>query len=178
MPDLWELTYDLDPNVDDGFLDADQDGLYNFEEFWSYTNPILNDTDTDGLLDGEEVKTWGTNPLSIDTDDDTISDFDEVMIYKTNPLLSDSDGDGFDDREEINAGTDPNDARDNSKQRKIQRILLSTVLPVVIIASVYSAFEVRYRVRMKKIDEVEKEERVLEKQKLDAIMGDNEDTST
>jgi hypothetical protein len=39
MPDGWELTYNLDPNVDDGGLDADNDGVSNLVEYQKGTNP-------------------------------------------------------------------------------------------------------------------------------------------
>jgi hypothetical protein len=46
------------------------------------------DSDSDGLLDGEEAR-WGTNPSVWDSDGDGISDGAEVHTYGTNPLLAD-----------------------------------------------------------------------------------------
>ncbi|HYU06629.1 MAG TPA: hypothetical protein VEM77_05570 [Thermoplasmata archaeon] len=39
------------------------------------TNPWVDDTDGDGLLDGEEASTWGSNPLTWDSDFDGTADF-------------------------------------------------------------------------------------------------------
>ncbi|NHK31040.1 MAG: hypothetical protein FK730_06785 [Asgard group archaeon] len=172
MPDFWEIQNDLDPNSDDSFFDFDSDNLYNIEEFLYHTNPNFNDTDLDGLLDGDEVKIYFTNPLNVDTDEDTISDFDEILIFGTNPLLEDSDRDGFTDREEINAGTDPNDPRDNILRNRNQRIILGVVLPIVFISSLSAIFEIRYRSRIKKLYESELEEQQLENEKLENIAAD------
>jgi hypothetical protein len=46
------------------------------------------DRDSDGLLDGEEAS-YGTDPLLADTDRDGLSDFAEVRTHGTNPLLAD-----------------------------------------------------------------------------------------
>ncbi|MDP6905789.1 MAG: hypothetical protein QF440_00030, partial [Candidatus Thalassarchaeaceae archaeon] len=81
MPDGWEFIYGLDPtNPYDRDDDSDADGVNfdpsvddyfdrswsNLDEFryvastpqgWNTTNPLISDTDGDGLLDGEEY--WG-----------------------------------------------------------------------------------------------------------------------
>ena len=59
------------------------------------TDPKLEDSDTDGLLDGAEVEI-GTSPLNEDTDGDKFSDADEIEAG-TDPL----DGDSFPDIPEI-----------------------------------------------------------------------------
>jgi len=69
------------------------------------TAPV--DSDTDGLSDSEEL-IYGTNPLLMDTDGDGVSDYEEIKIYNSNPLNTDSDGDGFSDGEEIDNGYNPN----------------------------------------------------------------------
>lgn len=166
MPDYWEIVNDLDPISDDSYIDFDSDNLFNIEEYWNNTNPRLNDTDMDGLLDGDEVKIYFTDPLNMDTDEDTINDADEVLVFGTNPLLEDSDQDGFTDREEINAGTDPNDPRDNIRKNKIQKIVLGVIIPTIAISSFYVFFEIRYRIRFKKLIENEMEEQRLENEKL------------
>ncbi len=66
------------------------------------------DSDMDGLLDGEE-EALGTNPRNRDSDGDGLSDAAEVAEHHTNPLLSDSDADGYSDRHEISASTNPLD---------------------------------------------------------------------
>jgi hypothetical protein len=165
MHDFWEILNDLDPNFNDSYIDPDSDNLYNIEEYWNNTNPNFNDTDLDGLLDGDEVKIYLTNPLNVDTDEDTISDSDEILIFGTNPLLDDSDQDGFTDREEINAGTDPNDPRDNIIRNRNQKIILGVVLPVLVIGILSAIFEIRYKSRMKKLYASEQVEQQLETDK-------------
>lgn len=77
-----------------------------------YTEPTLSDTDSDGLLDGEELYTYGTDPTNPDTDFDGISDYDELHTYRyfimspytwvhLDPLDSDTDSDGIPDGEEV-----------------------------------------------------------------------------
>jgi hypothetical protein len=87
--------------------DRDQDGLSDAQEGVVGTDPDNPDTDGDGLLDGEEVLTWGTNPLNRDTDADILIDGDEVRTYGTNPTNPDTDGDTFADGVEIANGWDP-----------------------------------------------------------------------
>ncbi len=102
LPLWWESLYNFDDNdASDAALDSDNDGLTNLEEFTLKTNPILDDTDNDGLLDGAEVNTHNTSPLIADTDGDGLSDGVEVNEYGTDPLLLDSDEDGLTDREEV-----------------------------------------------------------------------------
>jgi hypothetical protein len=69
MPDLWEETYNLDPNnAGDANQDKDNDGLTNLEEYeliltyGTPTDPTNSDTDGDGVMDGQEIED-GTNPL-------------------------------------------------------------------------------------------------------------------
>jgi hypothetical protein len=73
------------------------------------TNPLDNDSDDDGLLDGEEVNLgtdgWITNPVLKDTDDDWIWDSSEVLGdtpcgEPLDPTSADTDGDGFGDSED------------------------------------------------------------------------------
>ncbi len=47
-----------------------------------------------------------------DTDSDGLFDYDELYLYKTSPYLEDSDSDGFKDKEEIDNGFDPNCPKD------------------------------------------------------------------
>ena len=51
-----------------------------------------------------EEQALGSNPLLADTDGDGLSDKAE-QTAGTNPLLADTDGDGFNDKAEIDAGT-------------------------------------------------------------------------
>ena len=66
------------------------------QEVTDATNPLVADTDADGLTDGEE-KSRTTNPLLVDTDGDGLGDLQEITITQTNPLLSDTNGNGIND---------------------------------------------------------------------------------
>jgi hypothetical protein len=121
LPDWWEQIYtpgDLDELTTGG--DADGDGLSDDAEFAADTNPMLNDTDDDGLTDGieadpNEIGYLGTNPLEADSDGDGRSDGAEVNDVPTSdPLDRDSDDDGVVDGIEVLQGTDPNDAASRS----------------------------------------------------------------
>lgn len=68
--------------------------------FSKYTNPIVTDTDGDGISDDDETSIYGTDPNDADSDDDGLNDGDELGAG-TNPLNPDSDGDGLSD------GSDP-----------------------------------------------------------------------
>jgi len=114
MLDGWEWRYGLDPlNPLDAGADSDNDGVINRLEYnntaagpyvevdnITTTLPQNNDTDGDGLLDGEELFNYLTDPTSPDTDGDGMPDGWEVK-YGVDPLdsidaLQDSDNDGFD----------------------------------------------------------------------------------
>ena len=69
------------------------------------------DSDGDGLTDGEEIEI-GTDPYNPDTDGDGLTDDEEENEYFTDPLDYDSDGDGVSDGDEIDSGTDPCDPDD------------------------------------------------------------------
>ncbi len=56
MPDKWELTYQLDPYVNDRDLDGDNDGLSNWQEYQYGLDPQNPDTDGDGYSDATELK--------------------------------------------------------------------------------------------------------------------------
>ncbi len=122
MPDDFELAYTtppsataLDPNGDpeNGGLG---DGLTNLQEYQLGTNPLLADTDGDGLDDGPEVAGAGnrppTDPLNPDTDGDGLSDLAEsntgVWVSAadpgTDPTNPDTDADGLSDSVETNTG--------------------------------------------------------------------------
>ena len=65
---------------------------------------VSEDPDGDGLTTMQE-QTAGTNPLLADTDRDGLDDNYELNTSNTNPLLADSDGDGVSDAVELRAGT-------------------------------------------------------------------------
>ena len=79
------------------------------------TDPLVPDTDYDGLIDGIEVIGWTilvvekgvvnvhvtSDPRSIDTDEDGLSDADEYFLHATNASNFDTDQDGLGDRREV-----------------------------------------------------------------------------
>lgn len=75
--------------------DTDDDGILDGDESGYGTDPLDDDYDDDGLLDGEEVDTYSTDPLSSDSDSDGLTDYDEVTTYGTDPNDDDTDGDGI-----------------------------------------------------------------------------------
>jgi len=113
MPDVWEVYYgeweegkfEFDPGWrGDGAMDPDGDGLDNYGEYSNpgydsdgvgSTHPFLNDTDADGLFDGEECYGTGNN-----------------SGHLTDPTAADSDGDDMPDGWEIAYGLDPADPSD------------------------------------------------------------------
>lgn len=112
LPNYWEIQYNLDYlDASNQLSDPDSDNLNNLAEFTQSTNPVNDDSDEDGLNDGEEVNSQGTNPLESDSDSDGILDGEELNTYFTDPLDSDSDDDGYSDGAEVHQyGSDPNDA--------------------------------------------------------------------
>jgi len=109
MDDRWEIHF-FGSIEADGSGDSDSDGLSNLDEFLSRADPTKQDTDGDGLSDGEEVSVHGTLPTRADTDQDGLSDREEIVNRGTDPLDADSDDDGFADGEEAEAGADPKDS--------------------------------------------------------------------
>jgi hypothetical protein len=77
----YETAHGLDPGVDDALLDKDEDGITNIEEQRLETAASLDDTDDDGLKDGEEIFPGAdglrTDPLVADTDGDGVRDGDD-----------------------------------------------------------------------------------------------------
>jgi alpha-tubulin suppressor-like RCC1 family protein len=103
-------------------IDRDADGLTDSLEtntgtYVSATNtgtdPLDDDTDNDGLKDGEEVFSRGSNPLLADTDGDGLNDNVETKTGTyvsgtdtgTDPTKADTDGDGLNDKVETKTGT-------------------------------------------------------------------------
>jgi len=91
--------------------DSDYDGLSDYDEFIVHqTDPMKNDTDGDGLLDGEELSglitcNWQSpiTGLYCDYNEDGIVD----ELDGTDPNKEDTDGGGTWDGLEINDGTNP-----------------------------------------------------------------------
>ncbi len=92
------LDYEIDLESEE---DLDLDGLTNKQEKEYGTNPLLSDSDMDGLDDYYEILISKTDPNKIDTDDDGLSDYDEIELG-LDPLKSDSKGDGVKDGDRKN----------------------------------------------------------------------------
>ena len=91
------------------------------------TDPLVWDTDGDGVSDGGVEAVADVDPLvaeevapvvaddaassttSVDSDADRLADADEAAVG-TDPTNPDTDGDGYYDGDEVNLGTDPLDA--------------------------------------------------------------------
>lgn len=87
--------------------DDDNDGLTGEQELAHGSDPFNEDSDSDGLIDGDEINIYGTDPLLPDTDNDSLTDLAEIEQHQTDPTLTDTDLDGASDGEEIVAGTNP-----------------------------------------------------------------------
>ena len=79
IPDYWERRTHTDPSVADAANDPDDDGVDNSEEFLHQCDPVVVDTDGDGLTDREEIDGaaagWtGFNPISRCAYDADVSD--------------------------------------------------------------------------------------------------------
>lgn len=111
MPDLWEHQHGrwkypslgLYLRFDDADGDADEDDLTNLQEYGLGTNPVIGDTDDDGINDGDE-----------DDDGDGLGNALE-LLHGTDPNAWDTDGDGIPDGQEVAEGTDPLDEDSNSR---------------------------------------------------------------
>ncbi|TFH17074.1 MAG: LamG domain-containing protein, partial [Lentisphaerales bacterium] len=96
IPDWWEDMFfagNADPD-----LDTDGDGLTNIQEYELGTNPKAQDTDNDGLRDGNE-----------DNDGDGLPNSREITLG-TDPLDPDTDDDGLSDKQEVDQNLDPTDS--------------------------------------------------------------------
>lgn len=90
-------------------LDSDRDGLLDSLEAQLGTNPLLADTDGDGLADGGDgLVPVGAIAGGVDSNGDGFADGEQA--FATDPLLPDTDGDGLDDGLEVSNASDPLDA--------------------------------------------------------------------
>lgn len=100
--------------------DDDDDNIDTIKEALLGTNPLLNDTDGDGISDSEEVGSVSDKPLdennngvldvietdeSLDQDKDGLSDYIEARL-NTDPKKADTDGDGINDAIEVGSNTE------------------------------------------------------------------------
>ncbi|MCB9808810.1 hypothetical protein H6776_00225 [Candidatus Nomurabacteria bacterium] len=103
----------LDTTPQQGLLTG-QDAVENFQKLQK------QDSDNDGVLDWEEAL-WGTNPLLADTDGDGISDFDEIEEVKVAINAANTESDA-----EIGEGQE-NSSEELTKIDLISRDLYSTI---------------------------------------------------
>jgi len=114
LPDSWEIRYGLDPYAEIGSQDDfDVDGLNSVQEYQLGTNPQSEDTDLDGVIDGEDLFPLLTG-YARDTDSDGLPDKYEQQYFFLNELYSsdandDFDGDSLSNITEFNLGTNPED---------------------------------------------------------------------
>ena len=100
MGDEFEVKFCIDQGPDEG------------EPQIVGSNPLVNDTDSDGLLDGDEIYRYRLDPTTSDADHDTDGDLltnvEEADVYFTNPTIKDTDGDSLEDGYEVLiSGTNP-----------------------------------------------------------------------
>jgi hypothetical protein len=107
--------------------DTDGDGLTNAYEIAFGLNPLLVDTDGDGVNDGAE-----------DLDSDGLSNLQEMQVG-TNPKARDTDGDGLGDAIEVAVGSDPKSAASHDITEYVTAIAVSPQT----ISAVYATFETR-----------------------------------
>lgn len=83
--------------------DSDWDGISDTSESYKGTDPYDNDTDGDGIRDGDEYNDVyaRSDPTLWDTDGDGLGDGYEVFSNNSDPMLWDTDGDRVSD------GVDP-----------------------------------------------------------------------
>ena len=100
--------------------DYDSDGLSNLLEHQLGYHPLLQDSDGNGVADGQEdydndglnnatEVALGADLREQDSDDDGVADGVEYQ-WGTDLLSADSDNDGIDDAVEIASGSDPTDS--------------------------------------------------------------------
>ncbi|MHA1434758.1 MAG: hypothetical protein ACTSO7_13025 [Candidatus Heimdallarchaeota archaeon] len=82
-------------------IDVDNDLLIDGLELFYDCDPLILDTDGDGLLDGTEILIYNTIPTVADSDADGLTDFEELFTYFTNPNDDDHDNDGWKDGYEV-----------------------------------------------------------------------------
>jgi len=94
-----QIDTDEDTEGDACDSDDDNDGLSDDEEINTHgTNPLVADTDGDGINDGVEVD-QGTDPTvnNNDVDSDDINDGEDICILFHDPNQEDTDNDGIGD---------------------------------------------------------------------------------
>jgi uncharacterized repeat protein (TIGR01451 family) len=110
-PAVLSSPTDLNCSQDDT-SDEDADGVNKYEECVYGLLPV-EDSDTDGLTDGQELNKLGTDPMRADTDGDVITDTLEVQGFNyggrqwyLNPSNPDTNNDGLSDSVECSVLVD------------------------------------------------------------------------
>ncbi len=75
--------------------------------FSSVLSAKNTNSESEQCADGNCQNSVGSQSM-IDTDSDGLLDYEELTIHKTSPYLEDSDSDGMDDKYEVDMGYDPN----------------------------------------------------------------------
>lgn len=137
LSDYFEIAHSqTDPLV----MDTDGNGVMDEAE----------DPDGDKLTNLEE-QAKGSDPLMADSDLDGLSDFDEVKRHNTDPAKSDSDNDGADDGWELKHGYDPT-VYNSSFSVAIQPLQPSHENPVTAGVNLTSGGESASSVNISKVD--------------------------
>ncbi len=80
LPDWWELLHFGTATGAEALGDAETDGLTNLVEYEYTTDPWNPDTDTDGLVDSDEVCVYETDPLKAADITDVYWDQDDTSV--------------------------------------------------------------------------------------------------
>jgi len=143
MADWWEVHWFGDLSQT-GFMDDDNDGLGNGQEFGLiyaagvYATPVDWDTDNDGMDDAWEVF-YGLDPASAVGDDGATGDLDDDGLINLEEYLGtdrvgwreDPDGDGIAEYTASTDATHPRDAdTDNDGVRDDDEVLVDLTHPV------------------------------------------------
>jgi hypothetical protein len=124
MPNSWEVNQGLDPHKANGGGNPDHDGLKNLSEYKNGAEPKDEDTDNDGLDDGDEVKDYENYDVDdSDSNDNGVEDGDQDVDGDKQDNEDeddsqescradddDSDKDGLDDEDENDFGTKAGDS--------------------------------------------------------------------
>lgn len=114
LADQWEISAAGDLTTLTGrSQDADSDGLTNEQEHALGTDPMVVDSDSDGLSDGDEFNVYHTSPSKTDSDGDDMPDGWEVehgLSATVADGFDDLDGDRYPNIFEYARSSDPNDA--------------------------------------------------------------------
>lgn len=108
LPDWWQDLF-MPGRITTATNDLDGDGLLNIHEYLLGWNPLAKNTDNDDVPDYDE-----------DSDGDGISDGNELYVYFTDPLSVDTDDDGISDGDELANSTDPTSSYSPAIPRAMQ----------------------------------------------------------